>query len=120
MTCHKFCSVTQTDLQGWSHLCYALSDGLLQDESITRRRGCARQSLPLVMPPTRALPNLKILPHNIWMDQIQPNWKIPWKTKDPSPKWKNPPSKSRILFYNLPHLKQKKVWAGLSHVGRLS
>ncbi len=113
LQCH-----TNRDLHGCSHLCYALSQGLIQDETFTRRKGgCASQSLPLVMPPTRALPNLKILPQHLdgsdlattsgWIRSSHTGRSL-GKQKIPPQKWKNPPSRSRILFYNLPHLKQKK------------
>lgn len=109
MQCHA-----NRDLQGWSHLCYALSQGLIQDESIYQKKGGLCKPVPA---PTRALPNLKILPQHLdgsdlattsgWIRSSHTGRSL-GNQKIPSQLWKNPPSRSRILFYNLPHLKQKK------------
>jgi len=105
-----------------------VSGPLYRTRAFTRRKGgCARQSLPLVMPPYKGLTQPKDLAttfgwirscHNIWMDQIQPQWKIPRKTKDPSPKMEVP--EAEFCFTTCPTENKKSLGAGLSHVGRLS
>jgi hypothetical protein len=44
------------------------------------------------------------------MDQIQPHWKIPRKTKDPSPKMEEPSFQKQNFVLQPAPLKTKKVW----------
>ncbi len=65
MTCQKFCCVTQTDLQGVvSPLPCPVWGALYRTRALPEAGAVQGKSLPLVMLPTRALPNLKIPPKN--------------------------------------------------------
>jgi len=97
-----------------------VSGPLYRTRAFTRRKGgCARQSLPLVMPPYKGLTQPKDLAttfgwirscHNIWMDQIHPHWKIPSENKRSLPKMEEPSFQKQNFVLQPAPLKTKKVW----------